>query len=52
MQHEVKKALYITLPLIQFRIKLEFFFPHYLQVQAEISLQIIHTHYFTCSKVI
>lgn len=54
MQHGVKKPQHILLPLMQLQIILEFCLvtPQYLQVQAEVSLQIICIHNFICSKVI
>lgn len=54
MQHGAKKTQHILLRLIQLQVILEFCLvtPHYLQVQAEVSLQITCIHNFICSKVI
>lgn len=52
IQHWVKKPLHPTCPLTQFWITLEFglLTSHYAQVQAPVSLQMIHSHYFICSQ--
>lgn len=52
IQHWVKKPLQPTCLLTQFWITLEFglLISHYLQMQAQVSLQMIHSHYFICSQ--